>query len=177
MDYTVKDINEWAEKAKDALAGKTLEEKVALANVCFPRLVVAEWQQSLRSDEFRSAAGAADGIMRVHKPSAEMMIVTKCERVQPCVSGVDEKGELVWEGRTMPRWQQEMFRIAIDIWMFMTKRPFGSQWYELSKHESTLHEFDQKMGSLPSLHMETPERLNEMRLMYPRKTRAPKSGD
>jgi hypothetical protein len=39
-----------------------------------------------------------------------MKITTLCERIQPTVVGVDGKGELIWEGQAMPRWQMEMFK-------------------------------------------------------------------
>lgn len=106
MDFTIKDIEAWAEKAKDALAGKTLAEKVALANACFPRLLVAQWEQSLRSHDFKGAGR----VMRVHMPSAPMKIVTESENVQPCVAGVNKYGELVWAGRAMASWHNELLR-------------------------------------------------------------------
>jgi hypothetical protein len=52
--------------------------------------------------------------MNIHPPSGTMKIVTKCERVQPTNVGVDAKGELIWEGREMPRWQMEMFKVFVD---------------------------------------------------------------
>lgn len=177
MDYTLNDVKDWAEKAKDALAGKTLNEKVYLANTVFARDVVAQWEQSLRSDEFKKTPGGIKGEMEIHKPSATMKIITKCERVQPCVAGVDANGDLIWEGRTMDHWQQEMFRVVKNIFDWLMKHPLGLQWNDLSKYERKLEDFDPKMSLLPNLLMETKERLNEMRRMYPRKTRQPKSGD
>jgi hypothetical protein len=75
--------------------------------------------------------------MKIHAPSAKMTIVTKCERIQPFVSGTDEKGELVWEGRMMPRWQMEMHRLAVDIC-----KALFSQWVSLAKHVSDRKETD-----------------------------------
>lgn len=49
--------------------------------------------------------------MTTHKSSGEMKIVTKCERVQPTVVGVDANGELIWEGREMPDWQKALFLV------------------------------------------------------------------
>ena len=43
--------------------------------------------------------------------TGQMKIVTKCERVQPTVVGVDSRGELIWEGKEMPDWQKAMFLV------------------------------------------------------------------
>ncbi len=50
--------------------------------------------------------------MRFHAASGTMRMVTKIERVQPMVSGVDANGELLWEGQAMPRFQMAMFPVA-----------------------------------------------------------------
>ena len=115
--------------------------------------------------------------MRIHRPSATMKIVTKCERVQPCVAGVDKNGELIWEGRTMPHWQQEMFRVVRNIFDWLVKHPLALQWNDLAKHEATQEEFSSKMSYLPNLIVETKERLNKMRRDTPRKTPRAQSGD
>jgi hypothetical protein len=65
--------------------------------------------------------------MKIHKPSASMKIMTKCERIQPTCTGLNEKGELVWEGRTMAFWQMVMFRVQyigdfINSWMTRSMR-------------------------------------------------------
>ncbi len=69
--------------------------------------------------------------MKIHQPTADMKVVTTCERVQPTNVGVDERGELIWEGRTMPRWQQEMFRKQYHI----SKEEFGHFWDHMAQTE------------------------------------------
>lgn len=59
-----------------------------------------------------------------------MKTTTKSERVQPVCTGVDERGELVWEGRAMEYWQMAMFpvRYAGDFlahWTRMSLRGVG----------------------------------------------------
>lgn len=98
--------------------------------------------------------------MKIHKPTAKMNVVTNCERVQPCVAGVNEKGELVWEGRAMPRWQMEMLRVAVN-WF----SDFFTRWCELARQDLDIED-DNIM--LPSLRAESKERLAELRRMYPR---------
>lgn len=104
--------------------------------------------------------------MRIHKPSATMQIVTKCERVQPFVAGVDANGELIWEGRTMPRWQMEMFQIAIDVFVFITKRDLGSQWYELSKAESKGEDFGEKDSLLAEWIVASKAKIEDLKRQY-----------
>lgn len=67
--------------------------------------------------------------MKIHPPTATMKIVTKCERVQPTAAGLDANGELVWEGLTMPRWQQELFRKEYHI----SAEEFGHFWDHLAQ--------------------------------------------
>jgi len=110
-------------------------------------------------------------------PNARMKIVTKVERVQPAVAGVDEHGEFIWEGREMPRWQMEMFRKVIDVFHFITRTEWGSRWYEIAKYESESREHDNAEKAFFALKAETPERLTEMRRMYPAKIRARRKGD
>lgn len=51
----------------------------------------------------------------VTQPRVQIKKVTNCERIQPtCCAVTDERGELVWEGREMPRWQMEMFKVFVD---------------------------------------------------------------
>lgn len=59
------------------------------------------------------------------QPKAEMKITTT-ERVQPCVAGKNEKGEIVWEGRAMSLWQRLMFPLTYigDFKAFWIKRKF-----------------------------------------------------
>jgi len=102
-----------------------------------------------------------------------MGIRTACERVQPYCAGINAQGELVWEGREMPRWQMEMFRIAVDFFA-----PFMRHWLELRKYESEMEEFRPEDGYLAELKATTPGRLNEMRRMYPRRQKsARRKGD
>lgn len=108
--------------------------------------------------------------MKYHKPSALMKIVTRCERVQPVCTGLDKNGELIWEGRTMPRWQQEMFRIALDVWTFIVNTPFGARWYELAKHQERDIEPDSAEKAFFLLNAATPERIKELKGKHPSKT-------
>jgi len=110
-------------------------------------------------------------------PKARMKVVSKIERIQPTVIGTDERGEFIWEGREMPRWQQEMFRIAVNVFEFITKRTLGSQWYELAKHESKLDEFGQKDSLLAEWIVASKEKLDMLKAQYPRKARRNVSGD
>ncbi len=105
--------------------------------------------------------------MKIHQPSGTMKIVTKCERVQPFNVGLDARGELVWEGRTMPRWQQEMFRVAVNVFEFITKRALGSQWYELTKYESRSEHFGEKDSLLAEWIVASKEKLADLRRQYP----------
>ena len=65
------------------------------------------------------------------QPKIKMRVVTKIERVQPCSKGINKKGELVWEGREMPRWQQELFRKQYHI----SKEEFGHFWDHMAQTE------------------------------------------
>jgi hypothetical protein len=106
-----------------------------------------------------------------------MRLTTNCERVQPWVVGVDEKGEFIWEGREMPRWQMEMFRIAVNVFEFITQRALGSQWYELAKYQSKCEDFGAKDSLIANWIVASRERLEELRRTYPRKTSRPVRGD
>jgi hypothetical protein len=110
--------------------------------------------------------------MKIHKATAKMKVVTKCERIQPTCTGIDEKGELIWEGREMPRWQQEMFRLAIDLWHFITRTEFGSRWYEVSKYEANATEQDKSEASFFLLEAKKKESIKEMKRMYPAPARS-----
>lgn len=67
----------------------------------------------------------------VSDPNARMKIVSKIERVQPTVVGVDERGEFVWEGHAMSRWQMEMFCKEYQV----SKEEFGHIWADLADME------------------------------------------
>lgn len=56
------------------------------------------------------------------------------ERTRPVCSGVNGKGELVWETVPMARWQMEMFRVRYygDFMAHWLKRQFA----DLTGHES-----------------------------------------
>lgn len=101
--------------------------------------------------------------MRIHHATGRMKIVTPCERVQPTCIGV-RNGELVWEGQAMPRWQMEMFRVAVN-WF----ADFFPRWCELYKHEMERSDFDPSGFMLPTLKTATKDRLSQMRRMYPRR--------
>jgi hypothetical protein len=112
--------------------------------------------------------------MKIHPPTATMKIVTKIERVQPFCAGVDESGELIWEGREMPRWQMEMFRLLPD-WFGV----FFTRWIELKNQESKAEEFDSAHGDIAPIRAASKERIQELRRMYPSnvKARRKSSGD
>ncbi len=101
-----------------------------------------------------------------------MKVVTKCERVQPFVVGTDEKGELIWEGQQMPRWQMEMIRVVVD-WF----GEFFGSWCEVYKYEFIGEEFDEKRSSLVNWIVASKERIEELKRMYPSKTRRKAIGD
>lgn len=69
--------------------------------------------------------------MKIHAGTGTMKVVTNCERVQPTCAGLDAKGEIVWEGRAMSRWQMEMFRKQYHI----SKEEFGHFWDHLAQTE------------------------------------------
>lgn len=69
--------------------------------------------------------------------TAKMTIKTKCERVQPVCVGTDKRGELIWEGHTMERWQMEMFKTAYD-----TAKEFCQYWWSLAKMEAFGEDFE-----------------------------------
>lgn len=99
----------------------------------------------------------------------KIKIKTRCERVQPYCVGVNKKGELIWEGREMPRWQMEMFPKFFNLFA-----EFTMQWLNTWKRQ----EFD--MDATDDAHVsghkwthpyykqETKSRLQQMRDMYPR---------
>ncbi len=76
-------------------------------------------------------------------PNATMKIVTKSERVQPTFAGTDANGEPIWEGREMPRWQQEAFRKEYHL----SKEEFGMIWADLADHEREGLEFSKDYSS------------------------------
>ncbi len=100
-------------------------------------------------------------------PNATMRMVTKIERVQPTCVGVDDRGEFIWEGQPMARWQMEMFRKAMDLFQFITRTEWGSRWYELAKYETERRDQDDAEKAYFHLKAESKERLAEMRRMYP----------
>lgn len=82
--------------------------------------------------------------MNIHPPTGKMKIVTTFERIQPTVAGTDEKGELIWEGRAMARWQMEMFKVFVD-WA-------GSRfarWSELFHYQDKGRDFKDADSLLP----------------------------
>jgi hypothetical protein len=103
------------------------------------------------------------------QPKVAMPIVTKIERVQPFTTGVNSKGELVWEGREMPRWQMELLRVAVDHF-----GEFFTHWLEVYKYEGRREEFRDDDGFLAKCKSATKERLAEMRRMYPAKIKLPR---
>lgn len=110
----------------------------------------------------------------VKKPTAKMKVVTSCERVQPFMAGTDANGELVWEGREMPRWQMELLRLSVNMF-----GEFFSRWCELMKYETKLESFRAEDSNLMSWIVMSKARLAEMRRMYPmkQKTQRRKIGD
>lgn len=70
-------------------------------------------------------------------PSGTMKIVTKCERIQPVNVGTNDKGELVWEGHEMPRWQMTMFRKVFDYAV-----TFAQHWMEVTAQQNHDGEFE-----------------------------------
>lgn len=62
-----------------------------------------------------------------------MKLVTPSERVQPTVAGADHRGELVWEGRAMARWQMLMFPVRY-------LGDFFAHWCARAFHDQTGHE-------------------------------------
>ncbi len=106
-------------------------------------------------------------------PKATIKIVTRCERVQPVMIGADERGEPIWEGREMPRWQMEMFRATVN-WM----GEFFTRWYEVMKYELHSIDCDDEAFAHFQFKAATRDRLEEMKRMYPAKTKTRKfSGD
>lgn len=103
-------------------------------------------------------------------PNAKMRIVTTCERIQPTCVGTDDKGEPIWEGREMPRWQMEMLRLAVDWW-----GEFFVRWAELSKYESRHEEFGDKASVLTNWVVASKQRIEELKRMYPNKVRSRKN--
>jgi hypothetical protein len=106
-----------------------------------------------------------------------MKIVTTCERIQPTVVGMNSKGELIWEGRAMEKWQMvtinALLGIVADVFHFVTRTEWGSRWYELTKYESHQQDMDSADAAHFHLKAATPERLNELRNMYPRAGKQP----
>ncbi len=97
-------------------------------------------------------------------PQATMKVVAKIERVQPTHAGVDDRGEIIWEGRPMARWQMEMFKTAVN-WM----GEFFTRWTEVFKYEAADRECDAFERAHFYYKAATKERLAEMRRMYPAK--------
>lgn len=101
------------------------------------------------------------------QPKIQMKITTKCERIQPTCAGLNTKGELVWEGREMPRWQMEMFKVFMD-WA-------GSRyarWAELFNYQEQDCEFCESDSLLPDEVKAMPkEQIEQRKRMYPNKNR------
>jgi hypothetical protein len=110
--------------------------------------------------------------MKVHAPTAKIKVVTKCERVQPVVVGIDENGEFIWEGRAMERWQMELLRRAVN---FLGE--FITRWSEVIKFEEEGQEFKPEDAMLRDHKVTTPAELSELRMRYPAKGRRPVRGD
>ena len=92
-----------------------------------------------------------------NQPKPEMKIVTKIERVQPCFAGVDDKGNMVWEGREMPRWQQELFRKTYHI----SKEEFGHLWDHMATSQGTGGDNSKKMPTEPYWAIASQEHINQ----------------
>ncbi len=99
-------------------------------------------------------------------PKAKMKIVSKIERVQPVMVGVDKNGQMIWEGREMPRWQMEMLRAFVDVFQFIVKTEFGARWYELWKYESEGRDADTPDKAHFYHKAASKDRLQELRRMY-----------
>ncbi len=97
-------------------------------------------------------------------PKAQMKIVTKIERIQPVCVGVNDKGEFVWEGRAMARWQMEMIRVTVN-WF----GNFFTRWIELAKYETKHEDFSDTGSILTGWLATSKSRIEEMKRMYPRK--------
>ena len=110
--------------------------------------------------------------MRTHKPTGRMKVVTTCERIQPFVTGTNKKGELVWEGRAMPRWQMEMMRVAVNWW-----GDFFTRWCELVKYETKLEDFNDTGSILSNWLAKSKEQLAALKRQYPSKVRVQPKGD
>lgn len=111
--------------------------------------------------------------MKIHGPTAKMKIVSKIERVQPTVVGMDKKGRLIWEGRPMARWQMEMFRAAVN-WAGAC----FARWAEVFHFQDKDREFRAEDSLLPDDVNAMPKQGIEARKrMYPTKHRRPVNGD
>lgn len=80
-----------------------------------------------------------------NQPKVPMAIVTKCERIQPTCVGTAANGEPIWEGREMPRWQMEMFRLRYygDFMAFwMKKRFYDITGFEMTHDEGSMQIHD-----------------------------------
>jgi hypothetical protein len=98
------------------------------------------------------------------QPKIEMKIVSKIERIQPTCVGTDERGEPIWEGRPMARWQMELLRVAVNWY-----GTFFTRWLEVTKYESKAEDFRPTDGMLTEWLRASRERLDEIRGMYPPK--------
>jgi hypothetical protein len=84
------------------------------------------------------------------QPKVVMPIVTKIERVQPYMAGVDAKGRMIWEGREMPRWQRELLRVTYlgDFMAYWMRRRFeDSTGYEAPADTSSMELRTKKLES------------------------------
>ncbi len=100
---------------------------------------------------------------RAPKPSGTMKVVTTCERIQPVMIGVDQRGEPIWEGRAMERWQMEMIRVTVDWFGSMFMR-----WCELVKYEGKLEDFSEKSPILTEWLAKSKTQIEEMKRNYKR---------
>jgi len=119
-------------------------------------------QLSIREKEFSA-----------NQPKPEMKIVTPIERIQPYAAGTDKRGELLWEGRAMPRWQMEMFKAVVN-WASAAY----ARWGEVFHFQYDGREFRAEDSLLPDEdHATTKEGIAARKRMYPTKARRRVQGD
>jgi len=94
--------------------------------------------------------------MKIHPPTAKMKVVSAIERIQPTAVGVDRRGELVWEGRAMARWQMLMFPVRYI-------GDFISHWMNRSDLEKRGREPD---PTLPSMELHARKGLRKKRPVW-----------
>jgi hypothetical protein len=112
-----------------------------------------------------------------NQPKPKRKITSKIERVQPYVVGLKANGDFKWEGKEMPRWQQEMFRAAVNVFHYLTQTMFGSRWNELTKYENGKRDQDEAGNEFFLLEAQNGERIRELKTMYPSNSRRRAQGD